>query len=179
MFPGQILDFRAISLQEPPKQEMLAFLDAQADAAKVPARVARVQLIVKPDTTANTNSSSNGDNNGDKLPRYKLYELHVDLVSAAVVTSMHMKGRHSFIDGRYMRAAEKACSEDARVQAEIVKLEMPAGSTVVIEPWAYGTDGLNDMADRTTMVSVLGILPQHKCTTDRFCRVVLLLRTHG
>ncbi|KXJ85675.1 copper amine oxidase [Microdochium bolleyi] len=172
MFPGRTLDFRAVSLQEPRKEEMLAFLEAQRQQEhggeksggamlSPPARVARVQLIVKPDAPAAAapgagqgemgGGAGSGTADGQAKSRYMLYELHVDLASETVVTSEHLPGRHSFIDPLYMRQAEKACAQDARVLAEIARLEMPAGSTVVIEPWAYGTDGMNDMAERTTM----------------------------
>jgi primary-amine oxidase len=51
-----------------------------------------------------------------------------------------------------MKAVEEACLADERVQAEIKTLNVPDGATVVVEPWAYATDGMNDMTDRVTMV---------------------------
>ena len=46
----------------------------------------------------------------------------------------------------------RACLEDARVQEEIAALKLPEGATVVVEPWTYGTDGMNDMSKLVTMV---------------------------
>lgn len=82
----------------------------------------------------------------------EMVELLIDLDAASVVKKEHLVGKHPYIDSAYMQAVEKACRADPRVQAEIEKLKLPSGATVVIEPWAYATDGMNDMSERTTMV---------------------------
>jgi primary-amine oxidase len=41
---------------------------------------------------------------------------------------------------------------DPKVQAEIKTLDLPEGASVIIEPWAYATDGANDMSRRISMV---------------------------
>ena len=104
------------------------------DTLERPARVARVQVVVP------------------KRDRSQLYELLVDLGQSSIVQQKHLKGKHSYIDSAYMEAVEAACRADERVQAEIQTLGLPAGATVVIEPWAYGTDGMNDVSERITMV---------------------------
>ena len=101
-----------------------------------PPRTARVQVVTSQ----------------DKGPG-KLFELLIDLDQEAVVSKQHLVGKHPFIDPEYMKAAEKACNEDEKVQAEIAKLELPPEATVCIEPWAYAPDGMSDMALRTTMAS--------------------------
>ena len=53
-----------------------------------------------------------------------------------------------------MQTVEKACRADPRIDDEIRKLKLPSGATVVIEAWAYATDGMNDMNERTTMVRI-------------------------
>ncbi|KFG84721.1 hypothetical protein MANI_027263 [Metarhizium anisopliae] len=40
---------------------------------------------------------------------------------------------------------------DPQVQDEIKKLDLPPGSTVRVEPWAYATDGMNDMTQRVSV----------------------------
>lgn len=100
-----------------------------------PARMARVQLIIR-----------EGRGPG------QLYELSVNLDEGTVVTRDHLEGKHSYIDSAYMQEVEKACRADERVQAEIEKLKLPPGAFVSIEPWAYATDGMNEMSERTTMV---------------------------
>ncbi|KAL7892140.1 copper amine oxidase [Trichoderma sp. SZMC 28014] len=138
-FAGQELNFRFITLKEPPKKHMIAFLDRQrngltAEAAR-PARQARVQVIAAP------------------APKeaLQLFELIIDLDEQSVVKLENLKGKHSYIDSSYMGEVEKACLADERVQAEIQTLRLPPGAVVCVEAWAYATDGMNDMTDRITM----------------------------
>lgn len=117
---------------------MMPFLESEhrgQQPVSRPARTARVQVTLPGDSGLN-----------------EMVELLVDLDAASVVKKEHLVGKHPYIDSAYMQAAEKACRADARVQAEIEKLKLPPGATVVIEPWAYATDGMNDMTERTTMV---------------------------
>lgn len=100
-----------------------------------PTRYARVEASVK------GNSNEN-----------QLFELIVDLDDNKVAQKKHIKGKHSYIDANYMKEVEAACLANEEVQAEIRTLDLPAGATVVVEPWAYATDGMNDMAERVTMV---------------------------
>lgn len=100
-----------------------------------PTRHARVEVIIK------------GSDNKDQL-----LELIVDLDKDKVIRKQHVKGKHSYIDAEYMQAVEAACLANADVQAEIRTLDLPDGATVVVEPWAYATDGMNDMTERVTMV---------------------------
>ncbi|KAI9172789.1 Copper amine oxidase [Paramyrothecium foliicola] len=136
-FPGQDINFRVITLREPPKDAMLQFLEAehtrQPTGAR-PSRQARVEVVTK--TSAGRN---------------ELSALHVDLDRGQVIEQQKLEGKHSYIDSGYMKEVEAACLADDRVQEEIRKLTLPAGSTVVVEPWAYATDGLNDMTERISM----------------------------
>ena len=51
-----------------------------------------------------------------------------------------------------MKKVETVCLANDNVQAKIKALELPVGSTVVVEPWTYATDGMNDMSKRVSMV---------------------------
>jgi hypothetical protein len=142
-FAGQDPNFRFITLKEPLKKDMIAFLDhlhngSTAEAAR-PARQARVQVIASP------------------APReaHQLFELIVDLDEQSVVKLENLKGKHSYIDSSYMGDVEKACLADERVQAEIQTLRLPPEAVVCVEAWAYATDGMNEMTERITMVSTL------------------------
>lgn len=138
-FHGKNPNFRVITLKEPAKHEMIPFLEREhrgQPPVSRPARTARVQVIVR------NESGSKND----------LIELLVDLNRSAVTRQETLKGKHSYIDSEYMQAVEKACNADPRIQAEIKKLKLPPDASVVIEPWAYATDGMNDMSERTTMV---------------------------
>ncbi|KAL4778541.1 copper amine oxidase [Aspergillus varians] len=136
-FPGQSPAFTFITLKEPPKLEMLPFLESEHRGPPVttrPARISHVQVVLR----------------GDKGPN-QLVELLVNLDANQVISSEHLVGRHSYIDSDYMRLVEKACLADSRVQDEIKKLKLPANATVVVEPWAYGTDGTHDVSERLSM----------------------------
>ncbi|KAL3439730.1 copper amine oxidase [Aspergillus insuetus] len=135
--PGQSPAFCFITLKEPAKQEMIPFLESEhagIRAAARPARLSRAQVVLPGSQGAS-----------------KLLELIIDISSQQVVNTERLIGRHSYIDPEYMRLVETACLADPRVQEGIKKLKLPANSTVVVEPWAYGTDGLNDMSERLTM----------------------------
>ena len=129
------LVFRVITLSEPPKKQMIAFLDLEhgqpkQDAVEPPARTAKIQAYVD-----------------------KVYcEFKINLDEQAIESKEVLHGRHSHIDGDYMRKVELACLASPLVQEQIKGLNLPEGATVVVEPWTYGTDGLNDMLERVTMV---------------------------
>lgn len=121
---------------------MIPFLEREhgrkAVSVKTPTRTAMAQVLVLPkgqDTT-------------------KFIELKVDLDAEKIIDQEHLVGKHPFLDSAYMQAVEAACMADARVKAEIETLKLPKGATVVVEPWAYATDGMNDMSKRISMVSV-------------------------
>lgn len=140
LFVGETPSFRVITLREPPKHEMIPFLESEHRGEPVaarPARVARVQVTVPADSGPG-----------------KFLELLVDLDQNAVVRRENLAGRHPYIDSSYMKAVEKACLSDQRIQDEIKKLEIPPSASIIVEPWAYATDGLNDMSQRTTMVRI-------------------------
>ncbi|OLN88331.1 Copper amine oxidase 1-like protein 1 [Colletotrichum chlorophyti] len=124
--------FRAISFAEPPKHEMIAFLNSRCEGDDIvtrPPRQAKVQAYV-----AKT-----------------LHEAIVDLDKAVVASDTPLRGRHSYIDTDFMAQVAQACLADAEVQREIKALNLPDGASVVVEPWAYATDGMKDMKDRWTM----------------------------
>ncbi|KAH9903550.1 copper amine oxidase [Xylariomycetidae sp. FL2044] len=127
LFGDQDLNFR----------EMIPFLEQEHRKqvpSHTPARTARVQVQTKGPQGA-----------------IKLFEMLVDLDQSKAVTSQHLEGKHSYIDSNYMKEVEAACNADPGVQAEIKKLKLPEGATVCVEPWAYATDGENDMSERTSM----------------------------
>lgn len=128
---------------------MIPFLDqehrGQSPDAR-PTRAALVQVVIR-----DTKSAANN-----------LIELLVDIDHASVLRKEHLVGKHSYIDSEYMQSVEKACISDPKVQEEIRKLNLPAEATVVVEAWAYATDGMNDMSERTTMVRDNGFTPRNQ-----------------
>jgi primary-amine oxidase len=124
---------------------MIAFLDKEHEGRETPTpptRLARVQ--------AHVNKT--------------FVEYKVDLDQRAVVSQETLHGRHSHIDGDYMRKAELACLADIRVKEQVAALNLPEGATVVAEAWTYGPDGMNDMSERMTMVRQTTM-----CWTNQYC----------
>jgi primary-amine oxidase len=138
-FGAQEPNFRVITLQEPPKQEAIRYLDSEHGGKPfehTPTRCARVEVVIKLAEEENA-----------------LFELLVDLDNNKVVAKQHQRGKHSYIDTTFMQQVEAACLFDEKVQEQIRVLNLPEGSSVVVEPWAYATDGENDMSRRLSMVS--------------------------
>ncbi|KAI1390429.1 copper amine oxidase [Hypoxylon trugodes] len=137
VFHLQGMNFRVVTLKEPPKNIMMEFLDREhrkQPIGQAPIRCARVEVIVR-----------------NRSGKNKLWELLVDLDHDKVMGKKQLEGKHSYIDSGYMREVEAACLADEQVQDEIRKLRLPPGSTAIVEPWAYATDGMNDMTERVTM----------------------------
>lgn len=136
---GNEIVFRVVTLREPPKREMIPFLDSEHSASgptTPPARVAKIQAYV-----------------GHPGTKKNFTEFMVDLGRMSILSREELVGKHSYIDADYMRQVEEACLADPGVQEEIRSLKLPEGATAVVEPWAYATDGMNDMSERLTMVS--------------------------
>ena len=133
----QNVNFRVVTLQEPPKKAMLSFLES-SNREDRPARCVRVDVVVE---------------TVDKEEKFALFELLVDLDQGKVVAKQHHRGKHSYIDTEFMQRVEKACLADEEVKRQISGLGLPEGAEAVVEPWAYATDGENDMRRRVSMVS--------------------------
>ncbi|KAK3337812.1 copper amine oxidase [Cercophora scortea] len=80
-----------------------------------------------------------------------LHEFSIDLDHQTVLSDEIHRGRHSHIDPDFMRRVELACMAHPCVRHEIELLRLPQGATVVVEPWTYGTDGMNEMSRLVTM----------------------------
>ncbi|KAJ2985435.1 hypothetical protein NUW58_g5532 [Xylaria curta] len=136
-FVEEDVNFRVITLKEPPKAVMIGYLEHEHRRQlerQAPLRCARVELIAK-----NTSNKP------------ELFELLVNLDDDVIISRKRLEGKHSYIDSSYMQKVEAACLADERVQEEIRKLKLPLGSTPIVEAWAYATDGMNDMTERITM----------------------------
>ncbi len=137
-FPEGEAYFRVITLAEPPKEEMVLFLDAEHKGHSTiirPPRHATVQVFL-----------------GAKRDSEHFYELRVNVESGEIVHNEKLSGRHPHVDGDDMIKTEAACLNDPGVQAAIHDLQLPDGAVVKIEPWTYATDGMNDMSRKITMV---------------------------
>jgi len=166
-FPDYGLNYRVITLKEPPKKLMVEFLDREhrlKHGGQAPTRCARVEVIVKKPSQ-----------------KPQLWEVLVDLGKGRIAAQKHLEGKHTYIDPNYMREVENACLADKRVQEEIRRLNLPPGSTAIVEPWAYATDGMHDMTDRLTMVCVFSLprLTPSMISNANSLQVLVLLSSRG
>ncbi|KAH7374839.1 copper amine oxidase [Plectosphaerella cucumerina] len=130
---GSVLQFRHIYLLEPPKSEVVAFLELE-HAGKVTADTPR------PVRTAQVSYDVIG---GEKSAEY--HETIVDLrqgkvVGTKIVDQMHQA---SLILAEFDDLAA-ACKESTLFQEKIAALELPEKFEVVVEPWPYGAPDVID-----------------------------------
>jgi primary-amine oxidase len=121
------LHFKVVTLEEPPKTEVLRYLDAEHNKKPLPSvsRRAFINYYIR-----NTN---------------KFHEAVVDLTTGRVLHNVLLGPFvHANGDGDEIVAIEKAALEDEAVQAEIAKLQLPEGTVVISDPWIYGSDGIDD-----------------------------------
>lgn len=128
-----VLDFRQIFLQEPPKAEVLSFLEAEhsdnlSESTPRPARLALVTYDVI---------------GGSRVPEY--HESIVDLtkkerVKHQVVSSDH----HASLTVHEFERLVQVIKDSPLFQEKVKELQLPQGFDVVIEPWPYGAPDVID-----------------------------------
>ncbi|KAI9837753.1 MAG: hypothetical protein M1819_006687 [Sarea resinae] len=124
---GTNLHFKAITLQEPEKREVVPFLEAEHSGKSLPTidRRAFVSYYIR-------NTS-------------KFHEAIINLSKQTVESNVRLgPNLHAPGDASEIMAIEKAALEDEKVKAEIAKLQLPEGTVVVCDPWIYGSDGVDD-----------------------------------
>ncbi|KAH0543299.1 hypothetical protein FGG08_002362 [Glutinoglossum americanum] len=128
LFPRDTnLQFKAITLHEPKKRDVIPYLAAE-HASKHPPHLARKAFVLY--YIKNTD---------------KLHEAILSLSEGRVESNVRLAPEHhSSSDGEEVILIEKIVLEDERVKAEIAKLQLPPGRVVISDPWIYGTDGIND-----------------------------------
>ncbi|KAI9814290.1 MAG: hypothetical protein M1832_005930 [Thelocarpon impressellum] len=125
--PETDLYFKAITLQEPSKKDVVPFLQAE-HRHKTPPPLTRRAFV----SYYLRNTS-------------KFFEACVNLSRGVVESNIRLGPNiHGPGDGLEVVALEKAALEDENVKAEIAKLQLPEGTVVVIDPWIYGSDGRGD-----------------------------------
>ncbi|KAI9871407.1 MAG: hypothetical protein M1830_002949, partial [Pleopsidium flavum] len=124
---NSIIEFRAIALEEPPKAEVLAFLDAEhsgslSSKTERPTRLARVQYDVV---------------HADKSHEYT--ESVVDIEARwetlhRVVDKMHQPS----LTMDEFRVFQDACVASPLFKEAIANFKLPEGFNITIDPWPYG-----------------------------------------
>ncbi|KKK16254.1 copper amine oxidase [Aspergillus ochraceoroseus] len=127
-FPGVTLRYKKIDIQEPIKAEVVPYIDAERLGKPLPTKPSRLLQVLfhRLDTGAFFKALLNA---GARTVVY------------AKELPKHVQGP---VDTDELIEIEKLCLEHPAVQAEIAKLQLPAGVTVCNDPWIYGTDDINE-----------------------------------
>lgn len=145
-FPDNQVIFRVITLAEPPKAILFPYLQAERTLQTRPIvpRKAFCQFYLN--------------------DRQHFHQLEVDIETKELSDQESLVGKHSYTDAEEGVKSEAACLADPQVQAAIKQLDLPEGALVVVEPWTYAPDGIEDMSQRIIMVrycSLHGFHPVH------------------
>ncbi|CAK1367288.1 unnamed protein product [Cercospora beticola] len=124
---GTDLHFKTIMLQEPAKAEMVPYFEAESQGSHLPTidRRAFVTYYLRM-----TN---------------KFHEAVANLSTQTIEFNARLgPNMHAPGDGEEILALERIALEDEGVQAELAKLQLPEGAKIVVDPWIYGSDGVDD-----------------------------------
>lgn len=125
--------FQQIDLQEPRKEELSVYLDAERAGRvpeHVPSRVARCYIWKYTD-----NASAPVD----------FHRVLVDMTYGKVTDNKLMEhGIQAPIHGEEMIGMETICLQHPAVLREIERLKIPSGYKVCLDPWMYGTETSNN-----------------------------------
>lgn len=131
--------FKAITLEEPPKKTLIPYLEAEHEGRNPPKikRQAFVAYYLR--TTVTLSPKPDVGGGSDVSTQARLYEAIVNLSDCAVehnavVGSQH----HAPADADEIEAVEKAVLNDEQVRAELRKLQLPQDTQFVCDPWIYG-----------------------------------------
>ncbi|PPJ59462.1 hypothetical protein CBER1_02401 [Cercospora berteroae] len=124
---GTDLHFKTIMLQEPAKADMVAYLEAESQGSHLPAIDRRVFVTYYLRMTN------------------KFHEAVANLSTQVIEFNARLgPNMHAAGDGEEILALERIALEDEGVQAELAKLQLPEGAKIVVDPWIYGSDGVDD-----------------------------------
>ncbi|KAF9895358.1 hypothetical protein FE257_000262 [Aspergillus nanangensis] len=127
-FPNVQLRYKKIDVQEPIKSEVVPFIEAERLGKPLPARPTRLLQVL--------------------FHRMDSGAFHKALLNAGTRSVIYAKELPKHIQGPVdvdeLGEIEELCLGHPAVQAEIAKLQLPAGVTVCNDPWIYGTDDINE-----------------------------------
>ncbi|KAI1608197.1 amine oxidase [Exophiala viscosa] len=143
-FPDHKVIFRVITLAEPPKALLAPYLQAERAnqiRPKIP-RKAFCQYYLN--------------------DRQQFHQVEVDIDTGKLSSREELPGKHSYTDAEEGTKAEAGCLAEPTVQAALKQLDLPENAVVVVEPWTYAPDGLEDMSQRIIMCYLHMRLSPHK-----------------
>lgn len=122
-YGGVSLRFKNAEVKEPPKTEVVSYLEAERLGTDIPSRPKRIiSLTFHPQDT-------------------KVFaEALVDIGNLRVLEVHQLDGVQGPLDIDEYKAVEQACLTHPKVLAEVEKMKLPPGARVIAEPWIYGTD---------------------------------------
>jgi primary-amine oxidase len=124
---GSPIHFKAVTLNEPPKKQVVAFLEAEHRGSPLPVvpRSAYVLYVM-------TNT-------------HKTFEAIVDFSTRKLASNVKVPDdQHAAADTFELYAIEEIALSSPEVKKELERLNLPAGAIVACDPWTYGTDGDDD-----------------------------------
>ena len=140
---GVDLLFKSITLEEPAKAETVPYIEAEFNGHDLPTIDRRAAVTYYLRNTVHI--SVYRELRKADTRQNKFHEAIVNLSQQVVESNVRLGPNvHAAADGAEILNVERVALEDEGVQAEIAKLKLPEGTTVVVDPWIYGSDGVND-----------------------------------
>lgn len=122
------LRFQQIDLQEPRKEEMITFLEAERRGElpeSTPSRIARCYIWLYTEKQESP---------------VDFHKMLVDITFGKIVDDTLLPaGIQAPIHGEEMIGMEVICLEHPAIKKEIERLQIPSGYKVCLDPWMYGT----------------------------------------
>ncbi|RAH50506.1 copper amine oxidase [Aspergillus brunneoviolaceus CBS 621.78] len=127
-FPGVKLRYKKIDIQEPIKSEVVPYIEAERLGKPLPPKPTRLLQVLfhRLDTGAFLKALLNAGTRSIVFAK----ELPKDVQAP--------------VDADELEEIERLCLNHPAVQAEVAKLQLPAGVTVCNDPWIYGRDDPNE-----------------------------------
>ncbi|GJN94178.1 hypothetical protein Rhopal_007252-T1 [Rhodotorula paludigena] len=121
--PGQVCSFRRALLIEPPKAEVVPYLEAELEGRPRPRPpIRRGQALFYFEG------------------RQEYMEAIVDITNGRMLGQRHLVGEHGPGSDEEMLKIGAAALASSLVKKEVERLQLPANCQVIAEPWPYGSD---------------------------------------
>lgn len=121
------IHFKAVTLDEPAKSSVVAFLEAEHKRSPLPVVPRQAYVLY---TMTNTN---------------KTFEAIVDLDSGKLASNAQIPGdAQPAADTFELVEIEEIALSSPEVKKELERLKLPKGAIVACDPWTYGSDGDDD-----------------------------------
>jgi primary-amine oxidase len=128
LYPGALVEFRILHLLEPPKAEVVPFLEQEhngtlSESTPWPSRLAQARYDVFQKGKAPSSEESVVDLRAAERIKHTVLDSTVSQPGLAIY--------------EFDRLVE-ACTKSPAVQAKLKEIKFPEGLELVIEPWPYG-----------------------------------------